>query len=82
MGRPRKYSDGFRRRAIDEVLERGRKINEVARDLAIGSPETLRNWVAQAQRERGLDPGASSEEIAETGGCARRWPTSSAPSRS
>ena len=65
MGRPRKYSDGLRRRAIDEVLEPGRKINEVARDLAIGSPETLRNWVAQARRERGLEPGASSEEIAE-----------------
>lgn len=26
MGRPRKYSDELRRRAIDEVLERGRKV--------------------------------------------------------
>jgi len=41
MGRPRKYSEELRRRAVDEVLERGRKVNEVARDLAIGSPELL-----------------------------------------
>ena len=40
MGRPRKYSEELRRRAIDEVLDRGQRINEVARDLAIGSPET------------------------------------------
>jgi transposase len=65
MGRPRKYSEELRRRAVDEVLERGRKVNEVARDLAIGSPETLRNWVAQARRDRGLEPGATTEEIAE-----------------
>jgi len=65
MGRPRKYSEELRRRAVDEVLERGRKINEVARDLAIGLPETLRNWVAQARRDRGLEPGATTEEIAE-----------------
>ena len=65
MGRPRKYSEDLRRRAVDEVLERGRKVNEVARDLAIGSPETLRNWVAQARWDRGLEPGATTEEIAE-----------------
>jgi transposase len=65
MGRPRKYSEELRRRAVDEVLERGRNVNEVARDLAIGSPETLRNWVAQARRDRGLEPGATTEEIAE-----------------
>ena len=65
MGRPRKYSEELRRRAIDEVLERGRRINEVARDLAIGSPETLRNWVSQARKDRGLAPGATTEETTE-----------------
>ncbi len=30
MGRPKKYSDEFRRRAIDEVLERGRKVGALA----------------------------------------------------
>jgi transposase len=63
MGRPRKYSDELRRRAIDEVLERGRKINEIARDLGIGSPETLRNWVKQARKDRGLTPGASMSRL-------------------
>jgi transposase-like protein len=33
MARPKKYSDELRRRAVDEVLERGRKVPEVARDL-------------------------------------------------
>lgn len=65
MARPRKYSDELRRRAIDEVLERGRKIPEVARDLGIGSPETLRNWVRQAERDRGLKSGPTTEELAE-----------------
>lgn len=65
MGRPRKYPEELRRRAVDEVLERGRKVSDVARDLGIGSPETLRTWVAQARRDQGLEPGATTEEIAE-----------------
>ena len=65
MARPRKYSDELRRRAIDEVLERDRKIPDVARDLGIGSAETLRNWVRQAERDRGLKPGPTTEELAE-----------------
>jgi transposase len=65
MARPRKYSDELRRRAVDEVLERGRKIPEVARDLGIGSPETLRKWVRQAEVDRGLKSGPTTEELAE-----------------
>ena len=65
MPAPRKYSDELRRRAVDEVLERGRKISDVARDLGIGSPETLRNWVRRAERDRGLQPGPTTEELAE-----------------
>jgi transposase len=65
MARPRKYSDELRRRAIEEVLDRGRKIPEVARSLEIGSPETLRDWVRQAERDRGLKPGPTTEELAE-----------------
>ncbi len=65
MARPRKYSDELRRRAVDEVLERDRKVPDVARDLGIGSPETLRNWVRQAERDRGLKPGPTTEELAE-----------------
>ena len=65
MARPRKYSDELRRRAIEEVLERGRKAPEVARQLGIASPETLRNWVRQAERDQGLKPGPTTEELAE-----------------
>lgn len=65
MGRPRKYSDELRRRAVEEVIERDRKIPEVARDLGIGSPETLRKWVRQAEVDQGLKRGATTEELAE-----------------
>lgn len=65
MGRPSKYSDELRRRAVDEVLERGRKIPEVASQLGIASPESLRRWVRQAERDRGLSSGPTTEELAE-----------------
>ena len=65
MARPSKYSPELRRRAIAEVIERGRKIPEVAREVGLGSPETLRNWVKQARRDAGLEVGPSTEELAE-----------------
>lgn len=65
MGRPRKYSDELRRRAIDEVLERDRKVPEVAKQLGITTPETLRRWVVQARIDRGLMTGPTTEELAE-----------------
>jgi transposase len=65
MGRPRKYSDELRRRAIDEVVERDRKVPEVAKQLGITTPETLRRWVVQARIDRGLVTGPTTEELAE-----------------
>jgi transposase len=65
MGRPRKYSDELRRRAVDEVLERDRKVPEVAKQLGIATPETLRRWVVQARIDRGLVTGPTTEELAE-----------------
>jgi transposase len=65
MARPSKYSPELRRRAAIEVIERNRPIVEVARDLGIGSPETLRNWVWQARRDAGLEVGPTTEELAE-----------------
>lgn len=65
MARPRKYSEELRRRAVDEVLERGRTIPKVAEQLGIGSAETLRKWVRQAERDRGLTAGPTTEELAE-----------------
>jgi transposase InsO family protein len=37
----------------------------VARDLGIKSPETLRAWVRQAEIDRGLKAGPSTDELAE-----------------
>lgn len=65
MARPSKYSPELRRRAIAEVIERDRTVAEVARDLGVGSPETVRNWVTQARRDAGLDTGPTTEELAE-----------------
>jgi len=65
MARPRKYSDELRRRAVNEVLDRGRKVPDVARELAIGSAETLRRWVRQAEIDHGLRQGPTTEELAE-----------------
>ena len=65
MGRPAKYSPELRRRAIAEVIERGRNITEVSRELGIVSPESLRRWVKQARIDAGLETGPSTEELAE-----------------
>jgi transposase len=65
MGRPSKYSPELRRRAVAEVIDRDRPIPDVARELGLGSPETLRNWVKQARRDAGLEVGPTSEELAE-----------------
>jgi transposase len=55
MGRPRKYSEELRERAIRLYFESGRPIAHVAKDLGIGK-EVLRRWVRQAEADRGLRP--------------------------
>jgi transposase-like protein len=82
MARPRNDSDECRRRAVHEVLERERKIPDVARDLGIGSPETLRNWVRHAERTAGSIRVRRPRSSPRPRPCVRRWPTSSARSRS
>ena len=59
----RRYPDEVRRRAVDEVIERGRKPSEVARDLGM-TATTLSTWVRQVQRDRGQLPGPTSEQLA------------------
>jgi transposase len=49
LGRPSKYTDEFRRDAVELVRSSGRPINQVARELGM-SHETLRNWVRAAER--------------------------------
>ncbi|MCA1736254.1 MAG: transposase [Actinobacteria bacterium] len=64
-GRYQSYSDELRRRAVDEVLVRGRKASEVARELGIAAPQTLRSWVRRAEIERGMRPASKSEAVSE-----------------
>jgi transposase len=52
MPAPKKYPDELRERAVREVAESGRPIAHVARDLGVHH-EALRNWVRQAEADRG-----------------------------
>jgi len=49
--------------AIEQSGERHGHVSRIARQLDIG-PETLRNWVTQAQIDRGTRPGTTSTERA------------------
>jgi transposase len=69
---PKQYPRDLRDRAVRLVLEhRGdyatewEAIGSIASKLGIGSAETLRKWVRQAEVDGGTRPGLSSEESAE-----------------
>lgn len=49
LGRPSKYTEEFRRDAVELVRSSGRPINEVARELGM-SHQTLRNWVRRQEK--------------------------------
>jgi len=68
MGRPRRYPDEFRERAVRLVREwreaRGVTVGgfrPVAQQLGM-SGETLRNWVNQADTDAGRRPGITSDD--------------------
>ena len=74
MARPSKYPRELRERAVRAIAEsmaRGEypsefeAIRTVADQLGIGSAETLRKWVRQAEVDGGQRPGKSTEELAE-----------------
>ena len=72
MGRGTSYPPELRERAIRMVAEvrpdypsDWPAIRAVADKLGIGSAETLRKWVRQAEVDTGARPGVSSEESAE-----------------
>jgi transposase len=52
MPAPKKYPDELRERAVRYVVDSGRPIPEVARDLGIRY-ESLRRWLRQAEADEG-----------------------------
>ena len=69
MGRPSKYSQEFRERAVrlvaeqrDEYPSEFETIRSVAAKLGIGSPETLRKWMRRSEIDSGGRPGMTTVE--------------------
>ena len=48
----RSFTDEFRAGAVALVIDEGRSINQVAKDLDL-TPSTYRSWVEQARSDRG-----------------------------
>lgn len=69
MGR-RRYPPEFRRRVLD-LIDAGRRVTDVARDLGI-SEQTIYVWRKQHRIDQGLQPGLSSGERAELAAARRR----------
>ena len=72
MGRGTSYPPELRERAVRMVAEVRPEypsdwpaVKAVAGKLGIGSAETLRKWVRQAEVDGGMRPGVTSEESAE-----------------
>jgi transposase len=68
MARPNKYPKDFRERAVRLVFEwrdarneTAGGISDIASQLGV-NPETLRNWVKQADIDTGQRPGTTSED--------------------
>jgi transposase-like protein len=66
----RGYPPEFRRKVLD-LLESGRKVADVARDLGI-SDQTIYTWRRQDRIDKGLEPGLSSKEKAELTAAKKR----------
>jgi transposase len=65
LGRQSKYPEEFRRQAASLVVDGGRGVRDVARELD-KNHETLRNWVGALRRERTTPGGRSAgDERAE-----------------
>src|SRR2546428_13224415 len=62
MGSTNRYPDEIRRRAIEEVTQRGRRASAVAQDLGL-TQTTVSTWVRQYRRDKGLEAGPTSEPL-------------------
>ena len=61
----RSYTDEFRAGAVHLVLDEGKRVAEVARDLGL-TPSSLRTWVERARADRtGGKTGLTTDERAE-----------------
>lgn len=69
MGR-RGYPQEFRRKVLD-LVEAGRSVVDVARDLGI-SAQSIYVWRKQDRIDKGLEPGLSSVERSELSSAQRR----------
>lgn len=72
MGRPSKYPEELRERAVRMVAEirpdygsQWAAITAVAGKLGIGTPETVRTWVRRSEVESGHRVGVTVEQAAE-----------------
>jgi transposase len=72
MGRPSKYPDELRERAVRMVAEvrpqypsQWAAITAVAGMLGIGAAETLRTWIRRAEVDTGVRPGVTSQMAEE-----------------
>ena len=64
MARPRKYPPELLDRGVRVVIESGRPIAHVARDLGVPA-ETLRRYVRQVEADEGLRPELPSSQERE-----------------
>ena len=69
MGR-RGYPPEFRRKVLD-LIDAGRPVADVARDLGISS-ESIYTWRRQNRIDKGMQPGLTSAEKAELTAAKRR----------
>jgi transposase len=67
---PKGYPSEFRRRVLD-LVEAGRSVTQVARDLGIPN-QTIYVWRRQEAIDRGLVAGPTSTELAELAAARRR----------